>query len=680
MAAAEGNRSLDLKLVHKGLLLVSVLLGLELAFFGGLAALLNQAEQEAAREAHAKLIAAKTNGLIQNFYDVANVTANYITTRSEEADKQYSALLNAIQEQIGWLKTAMKGDRTESVIMTRVEKSANKGLAILARVKSAVETLPKVEAFPVVMRAKDDLQAVSDALVPDLHKLLSLEKKIEEESPAGQARSRRLAVELMYFGVLCNIILAVILAIYFVQNITRRVAILTDNSRRLALGQPLHPPLGGGDEVGHLDKVFHEMSEALAEAARKERAFTESLKASEERIRLIIESMPVGLIKIDRQGVIEFTNPRTHELFGYEPAELLGKHIMLLFGGTTESSEDSGTAKDESSADSAKSESSVGAGTASPGRQCRPLQSSTTQQFMDEIYPGCVGHIKELEAVKKNGEKFPTEFSLSELTTTSTTSFLAIVLDVTERHQIQKLRQAFVAMVTHELRTPLTSVQAYLTLLELGALGDLSGEAKDGLVVADRNIAHVVRLINDLLDIEKMQDGRLTMNFVEVQISSILKRARDAVAGLAEKNGVSLVVSETELTLMADGDRLAQVLINLLSNAVKFSPSGSAIKVEVLAQPDWVELRVIDRGRGIPPAYRDIVFERFQQVEAADATIKGGTGLGLAICKTIVEQHSGKIGVESEEGMGSTFWFRLPRDKGHIIELDQPAKTRVDAT
>ncbi|MGH9550050.1 MAG: sensor histidine kinase, partial [Terriglobales bacterium] len=132
------------------------------------------------------------------------------------------------------------------------------------------------------------------------------------------------------------------------------------------------------------------------------------------------------------------------------------------------------------------------------------------------------------------------------------------------------------------------------------------------------------------------------------------------VHAFADQNGIKLEFQPTNSQVFADGDRLVQVLVNLISNACKFSPKGQTVTVSVEEIPNWVEIKVTDRGRGIPAKYKGLLFQRFQQVEASDARKKGGTGLGLAICKGIIEAHNGTIGVESEEGKGSVFWFRIP--------------------
>jgi signal transduction histidine kinase len=247
--------------------------------------------------------------------------------------------------------------------------------------------------------------------------------------------------------------------------------------------------------------------------------------------------------------------------------------------------------------------------------------------------------------------------------------------DITERKNIERMKQEFVAMVSHDLRTPLTSIQGFLTLLETGMYGELNEGGAQNLSIAESNISRLIALINDLLDIEKMESGKLQMDLRECPLSEVFDRSVGGVVGFAEQQQIKLAMGDTNLVALADRDRLVQVLINLISNAIKFSPKDSLVRVEAVQIDDFVEVRVADKGRGVPPEYRDVIFERFQQVKSTDATKKGGSGLGLAICKAIVEGHGGTIGVISEEGKGSTFWFRVPLQGAVIQKKDLIAKS-----
>lgn len=240
--------------------------------------------------------------------------------------------------------------------------------------------------------------------------------------------------------------------------------------------------------------------------------------------------------------------------------------------------------------------------------------------------------------------------------------------------ELEEFKRQLISVVSHELRTPLLAISSVLELLSGGVLGELSTKAQSRLNFAQEETDRLIRLINDLLDIEKMEAGKFVLDKSEVKAAYLVSQAISSVAQLAEMKEVKLIQSAADATLYADGDRLCQVLINLLSNAIKFSPHGGEINIVVESKGPQMEFRVIDQGRGIPEELQKTVFDRFVQVEKTDATEKGGSGLGLAIARAIVEQHAGKIGVESQLDKGSTFWFTIPVEKPAPISAPSPAE------
>jgi PAS domain S-box-containing protein len=224
--------------------------------------------------------------------------------------------------------------------------------------------------------------------------------------------------------------------------------------------------------------------------------------------------------------------------------------------------------------------------------------------------------------------------------------------------EVELLNKGFLSTVSHELRTPLTSIRGSLGLLASGAAGPLSDHVVEVVALAERNATRLMALIEDILDLERLETGKIELQITKVPIASILRRAMESLAAFGAQ-GVRVEAPTVSSAIHADADRIVQVLVNLLSNAVKFSLPGGVVTIAVTADHEWTEFRVTDHGRGVPAVHRRAIFERFRQVDPSDAREKGGAGLGLAICKSIVEQHGGSIGVVSDEGAGSTFWFRL---------------------
>ena len=238
-----------------------------------------------------------------------------------------------------------------------------------------------------------------------------------------------------------------------------------------------------------------------------------------------------------------------------------------------------------------------------------------------------------------------------------------------QRSELDRIKDEFIATVSHELRTPLTSIRGALGLLSAGLMGNVDSKAQNLLRIAVTNTDRLIRLINDILDIERMQSGRATLHMRRVNLRDLVQQGVDTMTSMAEAAGVVLTLNVSTpidaLFLDGDSDRILQVVTNLLSNAIKFSPQRTTVNLHIEADPDWLTLRVSDEGRGIPPDKLEAIFDRFQQVEASDARQKGGTGLGLAICKTIVQQHNGAIWAESntqqKRGPGSSVIVAFPR-------------------
>lgn len=247
--------------------------------------------------------------------------------------------------------------------------------------------------------------------------------------------------------------------------------------------------------------------------------------------------------------------------------------------------------------------------------------------------------------------------------------------DITERQEVEQMKDEFVSIVSHELRTPLTSIRGSLGLLLTGKLGTLSDKGQRMLEIAVNNTDRLVRLINDILDLERIESGKVNLIKQPCDAAALLSQAAEVMQAMAEKANITLSVSTISVSLCADPDRIIQVITNLLSNAIKFSPQASTIWLTTelkAADPEQENqknvpqsnpsllIAVKDQGRGIPPEKLETVFGRFQQVDASDARQKGGTGLGLAICYAIVQQHNGNIWVESTMGKGSVFYVTLP--------------------
>lgn len=237
---------------------------------------------------------------------------------------------------------------------------------------------------------------------------------------------------------------------------------------------------------------------------------------------------------------------------------------------------------------------------------------------------------------------------------------VVVFRDISERRAVDRMKDEFISMVSHELRTPLTSIRGALGLLGGGAAGELPPRAARMVEVATTSTDRLIRLINDILDVERMAVGKLVLHLQPTSAQDLVQAAVEEMAGLAHASDVSIRISGVDGTVLADPDRVVQTLTNLLGNAVKFSPAGEVVEVETVAEPGRIRFDVRDSGSGIPSGQLESIFEHFRQADASDTRQKGGTGLGLAICRGLVEKHGGQIWATSEVGEGTTLSFTLP--------------------
>ncbi len=389
-----------------------------------------------------------------------------------------------------------------------------------------------------------------------------------------------------------------------------------DNARKLVARTPLkESPQGSvSNEFLELDGTFQKLQTAIV-------ALEEILNESKGRVRVLMESLPSAIVICSDQGIIDMTNTAAEQIFGYGQKTLSGSHISVLFTGN----------------------------------------ETAQRAVMDSLNENFVGRVQDLDAVKKDGGRVPVELSVSRFDIQGERKFLIVALDVSERRAVERLKQELMQMVSHDLRSPLTSICGGLEMLKLGTFGQLSEKALSTVDKCDYDIQRLINLIDELLDFEKIQSGKLKINYEVVEIGSVVKRAISAVSYLASKSEIEIVAPDSSIEAFADGAKLVQVTVNLLSNAIKFSPANSKISIESRESDNFIEVSISDQGRGIAPADQAKIFERFEQLEISDASEKKGKGLGLAICKAIIEGHGGSIGVNSKEGEGSTFWFRIPQ-------------------
>jgi PAS domain S-box-containing protein len=362
------------------------------------------------------------------------------------------------------------------------------------------------------------------------------------------------------------------------------------------------------------------------------RQIEEALEQLSRQNELILNSVGEGLCGVDLQGKTTFINPAAAKLLGYSAVELLGQSIEILLPPH-------------------KVDGAAYAVEASPLSKAfhAALQQGLVHQGMDELFQ------------RKNGSVFPVEYMCTPIREQGAIVGVVIAFkDITERQIVERMKDEFVSVVSHELRTPLTSLHGALRMLSSGLLDSQPAKGKRLLDIAVDSTDRLVRLINDILDVQRIESGKVAMEKKACSVADLMAHAVDVMQAMADKTGVTLAIDPLSAFLWVDSDRIMQTLTNLLSNAIKFSSPGSTVWLKAQEQEKYVLFQVKDQGRGIPSDKLESIFERFQQVDTSDARNHEGTGLGLAICRSIVQQHDGQIWVESMLGEGSTFYFTLP--------------------
>jgi len=445
------------------------------------------------------------------------------------------------------------------------------------------------------------------------------------------------------------VIIAVFLSIRLAKPIQSMTTVVRDFSSEQAM--PMLLPINRRDEIGTLARAFNEMVGQVQEAqlalrqanaALEERvaARTQALQESEAYQRAIVDNIVDGLITINEKGIIQSVNPAVETIFGYKPNEVIGNNIAMLMP--------------------------------------EPYFSEHDDYLSNYLQTGekkIIGTGREVEGARKDGSTFPLELAISEVDVNGKRMFSGLVRDITERKRVEKLKNEFISTVSHELRTPLTSIRGSLGLISGGAVGALPDKAKGMLKIASSNTERLLLLINDILDIQKIESGQMVFRFQSLDLMSFLDRALEDHAAYAEQHGVHFVLANRldDIQIYVDKDRLMQVMANLLSNAAKFSPAGEKVEIAVARVGESrLRISVTDYGPGIPEAFQSKLFERFTQSDASDTRQKGGTGLGLSITKAIAEKHGGSIGFVTHEGIGSTFYIDLPLQTVHELHANLP--------
>lgn len=421
----------------------------------------------------------------------------------------------------------------------------------------------------------------------------------------------------MAMGVMAILFLGLMLAT------ARRMHLVTLTSLRLRFEN--------GDLVDNLaseKREFQTLNEELRREIGERIRIEQGLRDSEGRIRSIVDNVLDGIITMDEHGRLQSFNPAAGKIFQCAPDEMIGRHFRELLA-----------ADDREAYESLLREQTA-------GHDARML-----------------GFGLEATGLRQGGQPFPMELGVSSVALAGRRMFIAIVRDITERKQVERMKSRFAAAVSHELRTPLTSIMGSLGLLSEGVAGELSERGRSLLGIARTNVERLARLVADILDFDEIQSGRVLLHLKALDLVTLVDQAVESQRVAASGRTLDLVYAPAVrvATVRADRERLLHVLDHLLSNAIKFSPPKAPVSVSLEARDGQARVTVRDLGPGVPEEFRSRVFDSFAQADYADANHPGGTGIGLTIARAIVELHGGRIGFDSTPGAGASFWFELPQ-------------------
>lgn len=386
--------------------------------------------------------------------------------------------------------------------------------------------------------------------------------------------------------------------------------------------------------------IFRDLRRRLA-AERAMRASAQRLQEAVGFQHALVNSAAYAIIATDARGTITDFNRTAERMLGFTADEVVGKVTADMFHDPAE---------------------------------LKLRAAEITQETSFAIEPGFQvladiprrGRVEEREWTYrgKHGIRLPVHVSMTAIRGDGgeISGYLGIARDITEGRKVERIKSEFVSTVSHELRTPLTSIRGSLGLV-LGALGaDLTGQVKGLIQIAHNNADRLSRLINDILDVEKIESGKMEFKLHRQALAPLLQQSIDGINDFAHQFNVTIELMDDApgAEIETDSDRFIQVMVNLMSNAAKFSPSGERVVVRAERHGGTVRVSVCDKGKGIPAEFQGRIFEKFAQADSSDSRAKGGTGLGLSITKAIVEKMNGLIGFDTLAGGGTTFHVDFP--------------------
>ncbi len=613
-----------MKLSRKVLIIVTIPVVAELALVSALLYQLGNVDRARREESYSRELIAHVNSAMFLYMQRSNLVIWSSSTHSPELRARIDGMAGKIVEEVNMIRAlSQQGKGSDKETWMKIANLLNQIRIGFDVAKADYDAGNRLAAGLAWAR----IQGYIDELISLANQMSRKNELLDKSKLDRLQRDDEILHLILYSSLVFSVGTAFGLAILFNRSTTDRLNVIMHNTQRMSLGKPPTIRLNGDDELAQIDRVYHRMYKDLVTMRRKEVA--------------VLENVADIVCSLDRQLIFSSINEAVIDMWRYEVDDIIGRRAVDLF--------------DESERNEARA------------KLLQVIEEKSSQRF-------------DVKVTKANG-------SICESAWSATWSddeqlLYCVIQDVGARKQLEQMKRDFVAVVSHDLRTPLTSIQMIHSMLQEDAEGVLPPQAMKNLSNAQDNVSRLMALINNLLDLEKLDAGYVELIMEQAPLRRAIDTSIGAVEALAKKQKITISNSiDNNLEAYIDSERITQVVVNLLSNALKFSPNSSTISISAkavdsskqnekpgLQQEGMLRVEITDQGRGIPADKAASIFERFSQVKNEDGRRNRGSGLGLAICKAIIEQHGGEIGVESVEGKGSTFWFTLASHSKYYLE------------
>lgn len=595
---------------QKGLILIAVPVLFELVFFAYLFGAVAEARKKADDLRSSKNVFLR---LYHIQYDLARGVLFFSNPKTQEASvllPKISKLKRKLSRGTNWTELQVLDPAVRGIIKES-DQTRLTMVSLIDRASQVVadNSIPVQSRFSFVPR----LTLVSLVCqVQDMAKeIVRLQRRFDSE-PEEITKFHRHIVATVACGLLLSFALSLALVKLFTTDVVNRLKTISFNILRASSGKPLAPLQKGGDEIAKLDELVHDMTEKLVEIRKKELA--------------ILDNAADVICSLDQRLRFTALSASVEKVWKLSQSDLVGTNLKSLI-------DDKSSTFD------------------TPYHLEKIASSSQDGQFENTIRCGDGTH---------RHFRWSVRFSSQDKT------YYCVAHDITERRAIEQLKQQFLSIVSHDLRAPLSATAISIKMLTSGKSGELSEKVKKILSRIESSLDRLTELVNELLELDKLEAGQMNLKIDVTSAFEVCEAAKNSLEGAAEKRNVTLAAVNGDALILADEAKLIQAVCNLLSNAIKFSPAGARVYSTIEKIAGRVIIKIKDEGPGIPPADAAIIFDKFAQSRSAKLASEKSTGLGLAIVKALVEAHEGKVGVESKEGAGSTFFIELAEYRGDI--------------